>query len=151
MLQQPGCSVGGKMSVAECGLGCHMEWLIIGRFCLISQIKHSTLTALKPAILILICISHPTSKHDLSLYCDPFRLFAGSYSEGKWPQFTVQTDLSIIRRSRRACKRASSNASLALGESDHCRFSICEDGALMASGRLLCESTGQWMEDQYKF
>ena len=63
MLQQPGCSVGDKMSVAECGLGCHMEWLIIGRFCLISQIKHSTLlTALKHPILILICIIPPNIK-----------------------------------------------------------------------------------------
>lgn len=43
MLQQPGCSVGDKMSVAECGMGCHMEWLIRGGFCLISQIKRSTL------------------------------------------------------------------------------------------------------------
>lgn len=58
MLQQPGCSVGGKMSVAECGLGCHMEWLIIGRFCLISQIKPSALTALNQLFSFLF--AYPT-------------------------------------------------------------------------------------------
>ena len=145
MLQQPGCSVGGKMSVAECGLGCHMEWLIIGRFCLISQIKHSTLTAPKPAILILICISHPTSKHDLSLYHDPFRLFTIVF----WGEVTTvhSTEKLVNHQVIWAC----ANASLAQGESDCSRFSICEDCVLMAFGRLLCESTREWMKDQYKF
>lgn len=62
MLQQPACSVGDKMSVAECGLGCHMEWLIMGRFCLVSQIKCSTLTAPRHPIPIPLCTSHPTAE-----------------------------------------------------------------------------------------
>lgn len=48
MLHQPGCSVGDKMSVAECGLGCHMEWLIMERFLshFPNKMQH-TLTALR--------------------------------------------------------------------------------------------------------
>lgn len=64
MLQQPGCSVGDKMSVAECGLGCHMEWLIMeGFFPLISQIKCSTPRQHSSAVLICDC----TPKADIFL------------------------------------------------------------------------------------